>query len=79
MLGVHFVTTVNTLTPYITLTLMLQNLLAYPFFSLEVATLLVTILSCAMIPAALRDSVERPPPPRDMTVIPKRWQTSVTL
>lgn len=45
---------------------MRQYLLAYPF--LEVTPLLVTILSCIMVPAAFRDSAVRPPPPRDMRV-----------
>lgn len=66
MLAVCVVTTVNTLTPYATRTLMRQYLLACP--CLEVATVLVTILSCIMVPAAFRDSVVRPPPRRDMRV-----------
>jgi len=45
---------------------MRQYLLAYPF--LEVTPLLVTILSCIMVPAAFRDSAVRPPLPRDMRV-----------
>lgn len=45
---------------------MRQYILTYP--CLEVATLLVTILCCIMVPAAFRDSVVKLPPRRDVRV-----------
>lgn len=45
---------------------MRQYILTYP--CLEVATLLVTILCCMMVPAAFRDSVVKLPPRRDVRV-----------
>ena len=59
-------TTANTLTLYTTPILMRQYVLTYPL--LEVATLLVTILACIMVPTASRDLAVRPPPPREMRV-----------